>query len=189
VSAEITLLRHARTEANDTGAYMGDLDTPASDESLREAASMAGALGRRADAVVVTSPLRRAVATAAAIFPAHDVRVDHRLRERSLGEWQGMSHASVRSQWPQAFNADGPLDPRYTPPGGEEFAEFVERVAHFINESAQLKTPLIVVSHNGWIRTAQYVTGAIALTEIFAESIPYLVPLRLSLSTTSTQAG
>lgn len=52
----------------------------------------------------------------------------------------------------------GHLDVTVTPPGGEELDALIARVGGFLTELPAAGRA-VVVSHNGWIRTAQYLAG------------------------------
>ncbi|GAB2999515.1 histidine phosphatase family protein [Saccharothrix stipae] len=173
-------LRHAETKSNQSGTFMGSLDVPANPESLQLAKSIGSKL-RKEFHRAYASPLSRATETARAIFPDESIVIDDRLRERSLGQWEGMRVAEVRERSPEAF-VSGHMDARYTPPGGETFTEMRNRIIEFVNFLATQDEPekILVVSHNGWIRTTQNLVGCIAVQDIYLYSIPQLEPIRIN---------
>ncbi|RZU37789.1 alpha-ribazole phosphatase/probable phosphoglycerate mutase [Streptomyces sp. BK022] len=179
----LTVVRHAPTESNGAKVFMGCADVPATAEGLRSAASRAPVFRDLDCAPVFASPLSRAWETAAALFPDDVVRPDPRLVERDLGEWAGQPQSHVRAKFPQAFLSNGAMDPRFTPPGGETLDAFEARIRSFLQDAAELggASSPAAVSHNGWIRTAHYVLGMIAVEQIFAEGIPFLEPIDLDL--------
>ncbi len=168
----LVAVRHAETAWNRKKLFMGTLDVPLAP----------GALDRlppaiKAD-VVVCSPLTRARATAAALFPGREIVCDVRLRERHMGEWEGRSKADVRARHPELFPG-GHLDVRITPPSGESLAALLARVRSFLAElqPADGSGPSVVaVTHNGWIRAAQHVLGTAALDRFHAEPALHLLP-------------
>jgi broad specificity phosphatase PhoE len=178
VSVTVTVLRHAETASNASGIYMGSLDVPATDKGLAEAAALTGLQLERYDGLV-TSPLIRASATLEAIAPHRQIDSDLRLAERGLGDWEGVARVDVPALSPWAFSAEGMLDATVTPPNGEPFDRFCERISSFLSEKMERGIPVLAVTHNGWIRTARYLLGEIAVEQIFAEAEPYLVPLAL----------
>ena len=188
MSREITLVRHAPTAHNSSAHYMGQLDPPVDSDGM-EAALMAGKKDWALfTGLVLCSPLRRATASAAALFPAGQVQIDSRLQERGLGCWQGMSHAEAQAGWPEAFPTGSAIDPLFTPPDGEKFDDFVGRVADFLDDASRWGDVPLAVTHNGWIRTAMYLTGAISLQDIFREPVPHLQLVRLDLVGLTTTA-
>ncbi|RYQ43805.1 phosphoglycerate mutase [Bifidobacterium pseudolongum subsp. globosum] len=107
---------------------------------------------------VVSSDLFRAQQTAHAFADilGLDVHLDARLRERSFGQWEGMTREEIRERFPEGFRSwtahtGGELD--Y---GVESRADLGARGAATIADyvrHAQDPTPttLFVVSHGSWI--------------------------------------
>jgi probable phosphoglycerate mutase len=102
----LILWRHGQTAWNAGGRVQGQIDTPLSDTGLAQAAAAAPRLAALEPAVLVSSDLRRASTTMAALAALVDVPVayDPRLRERSFGEWEGLTHAEIGGTWPEAFD-------------------------------------------------------------------------------------
>ena len=108
---------------------------------------------------VVSSDLFRAQQTAHAFADilGLDVHLDARLRERSFGQWEGMTREEIRERFPEGFRSwtahtGGELD--Y---GVESRADLGARgaatIADYVRTHAQDPTPttLFVVSHGSWI--------------------------------------
>ena len=171
-------MRHAPTESNVRSFYMGNLDIPATERGLAEAARLRPVLEGKFSRVF-TSPLRRSADTASAIFPARMIVVDKRLRERGLGLWEGLAVDDVRKRYPEAFLPNLTMDASYTPPDGEMLEDLISRIKSFFSLLVELQEsgPVLIVTHNGWIRTAQYVCGEISLSSIYSESVPLLEPI------------
>lgn len=101
---------------------------------------------------VVTSPLRRARETAAALFPEHVPEVVRALAEQDFGDWDGRAYADA--SMPPGLDAAGIAG--FRPPGGESFADLLARVRPAIEELAKTHAnqSLAVVAHGGAIRAA-----------------------------------
>ncbi|MEV0566386.1 histidine phosphatase family protein [Dactylosporangium sp. NPDC050588] len=101
----LILWRHGQTSWNAGGRVQGQIDTPLSETGLAQAAAAAPRLAALEPAVLVSSDLRRASTTMDALAALVDVPVtrDPRLRERSFGEWEGLTHAEIGATWPEAF--------------------------------------------------------------------------------------
>jgi probable phosphoglycerate mutase len=102
----ILLVRHGQSEWNAAGRWQGQQDPPLTDLGRRQARAAADALGT-VDAVFA-SDLQRALETATIIASALGVLpvlVDQGFRERSAGEWEGLTRAEIEEAWP------GYLDP------------------------------------------------------------------------------
>ena len=111
------LLRHGDTRLSPEHRFSGLRDLPLSASGTRQAQAAACRLatGAPIDAVV-SSPLQRAVGTAA-IAAA----------ETDFGDWDGFTLAEIQQQWPAAAAA-WRRDPEQAPPGGESFADTAHRV-------------------------------------------------------------
>lgn len=113
------------------------------------------------DAVLVTSPLLRARQTLAAILAGRDVPppppiVEPRFAEQHFGRWQGRTWNEIA-----AFDAEAHAwfwrDPTANaPPGGESFAQQIERTeAGIAALTAQMAgRDIVCVAHGGTIRAA-----------------------------------
>lgn len=181
-TAALTLYRHAPTDSNGAGVYMGSRDLPPTDAGLAAAATALRDCGDRFTRFYC-SPLQRAARTAEAMFQGASIEADPRLAERSLGRWEGMAHADVRERHPEAFLSSGHLDPRFTPPGGEDLTTFLTRITDFLAQMSRLEGSecIVAVSHNGWIRSALHLTGSFPAEEIFAASVPFAMPVPIPL--------
>jgi ribonuclease H / adenosylcobalamin/alpha-ribazole phosphatase len=124
------LLRHGDTRLSPEHRFSGLCDLPLSGDGARQAKAAACRLasGARIDAIV-TSPLRRAAATAAiaASELGLPTTTDDDLRETDFGEWEGFTLAEIQRRWPAAAAA-WQHDPQLAPPGGESFADTARRV-------------------------------------------------------------
>jgi broad specificity phosphatase PhoE len=179
---KIALVRHAPTRSNVADIYMGQLDAPACASGLATAAATVFPVQELMPFDLFTSPLTRASATASCLLPHHRLVVDERLRERSLGVWEGMSHRDVRERWPEAFPG-GVLDATFTAPGGERLDDFASRVGQFLRDAASRPDGnSVAITHNGWIRVAMWLFGILKVEEIFQEEQPHLAPVVFDLS-------
>src|SRR5882757_6373335 len=124
------LLRHGDTRLSPEHRFSGLRDLPLSAIGTRQAQAAACRLatGAPIDAVI-SSPLQRAVATAA--IAGRDLGltavIDDDLRETDFGEWEGFTLAEIQQRWPAAV-ASWQHDPQQAPPGGESFADTANRV-------------------------------------------------------------
>lgn len=175
---QITLVRHAQTLSNVSNTYMGGTDSPATPEGLEAAKSLRNVLDLPSFAACFSSPLSRAHDTLKAIGPRTDILLDDRLSERNLGAWEGMRKSDVRRKFPNAFSPSGVFDPTFVPPQGETLEAFSERIAGFLNDIRERTNgTVLIVTHNGWIRTMRYLLGEIAREDIFSEDEHHLTPI------------
>jgi len=124
------LLRHGDTELSPEHRFSGLRDLPLSADGNRQAHAAACSLatGDPID-TVVSSPLQRAVATAAIVADKLGLTsvIDDDLRETDFGDWEGFTLAEIQQRWPAAAAA-WRRDPDQAPPGGESFAATAHRV-------------------------------------------------------------
>ncbi len=174
----LTLIRHAPTVSNDSGIFMGSLDIPSSDESLRAACELGVALAHTEFTKYYSSPMLRARQSAEAIFPHAPVMYDKNLIERDLGSWGGKTKAAVRAECPQAFYPSGTMNPFFTPPAGEPLQQVIDRVKVFLDQVVQLEDDarIVAVTHNGIIRVIRCLIELRPFEQIFVEHEPHLEP-------------
>jgi len=107
---------------------------------------------------IITSPLQRCHAFAAALGERHalPVRIEPRFREVGFGAWEGRTPAQILAENAAEYHAfhDDPLCNR--PDGAEPLEEFGARVAEALAEllSDSAGRHLLVVAHAGVIRAA-----------------------------------
>lgn len=152
----IYLLRHGETEWNLARRYQGALDSPLTARGRMQATGMAerlaSILSQSPDGVaseyrLVSSPLARAVETASIVGAVLGlpVETDLRLRELSIGAWDGMTKAEIEAQFPGALEGGGRSDWYFRAPGGESFEAARQRVAAWLAETAD--QPTMAVAH------------------------------------------
>ncbi len=148
----LVVVRHGQTLDNAAGVWQGHRDSSLSDVGRDQALSAAPAIAAYRPQVVVSSDLERARHTAAAIGEACGlpVRLDRRLREIDVGEWQGRSTEQVRQSHPELFAAMGRGEDVRRGATGETVAELAVRVGAALEEVAAGLDPgrvAVVVGH------------------------------------------
>jgi probable phosphoglycerate mutase len=155
----LVMLRHGQTEFNADTRMQGQLDTQLSELGRAQAVAAAEVLGKRQPLLIVSSDLRRAYDTAVVLGERTGlpVRVDTRLRETHLGDWQGMTHAQIDAEVPGARLA-WREDASWSPHGGESRVDVAARSVPVIVELVAAEPdwgsddrPVVVVAHGGLI--------------------------------------
>lgn len=147
----LILLRHGQTELSVQRRFSGVGDPPLTAAGRGQARAAAERLARGAQLdAVITSPLRRARATAECVADQLGLTpaVDEAWRECDFGSFEGLTFTEVRERQPEALRA-WLADPATAPPGGESFAAVTERVAA-AREAIRVASPgrnVLVVSH------------------------------------------
>jgi probable phosphoglycerate mutase len=155
------MLRHGQTEFNAGSRMQGQLDTDLTDLGRSQALAAAEVLAKRQPLVIVSSDLRRAYDTAETLAQCCGlpVRVDHRLRETHLGDWQGLTHHEVDAGSPGARLAWRD-DARWAPHGGESRVDVADRSTPLVAElvagepewgADDAERPVVLVAHGGLI--------------------------------------
>ena len=150
------LVRHGATEFTAERRYSGRGDVPLSAIGRSQAEQIAGRLaamlGTETPAAIVSSPLSRCTATAAAIGSALPepvaVHVEPGLIECDFGQWEGKTFAEVNARWPDELTR-WLESTSVAPPGGESFVAVGDRVAQVATglRDAYPGVVLILVSH------------------------------------------
>jgi ribonuclease H / adenosylcobalamin/alpha-ribazole phosphatase len=144
------LLRHGETPLSPEGRFSGRGDPELTDKGTAQAHAAAVRFADREIAAVVSSPLRRATQTAAAVaeVTGADVVIDEDLAETDFGDWEGHTWAEIQANWPDAL-ARWQGDPALAPPGGESFTTVFDRVARARERLAAsyVGRTIVVVSH------------------------------------------
>jgi probable phosphoglycerate mutase len=148
----ILLVRHGETEWNLTRRYQGWSDSPLTRRGVAQAAAIGQALRALPDATgvpIVSSPLGRARRTAELIQAARidlaPIALDERLREISIGAWDGLDRDEIEVLSPGIFDGDGHHEWYFRTPDGETYDAFAGRVAAWLADTRE--RTVIVVAH------------------------------------------
>lgn len=120
----IVMWRHGQTRWNVEQRFQGHTDIPLDETGVVQAERAASLLASLRPSLIVSSHLRRAQDTAAALggLAGLDVLVDKDLRERGGGEWEGLTRAEIAAGWPVQYA-------EWEAPGGESVTDVADRVA------------------------------------------------------------
>lgn len=131
----LLLVRHGATSWNDEHRIIGRTDLPLSSAGREQARLVATRLAGESIAALYTSPLQRAVATAAGVSQACGLpyQVDERLRETDLGAWEGLTLGEAAARHGADLIA-WRADPAAAPTDGESPAHLLERVRSFLDD-------------------------------------------------------
>ncbi|MBV1705051.1 MAG: histidine phosphatase family protein [Hyphomicrobiales bacterium] len=168
----IIYVRHGETPWNVSGRLQGQRDIPL-DPAGREQAAAAGAsvktyLGADFDRTMAStaiwcSPLLRTretmeIALGAMGEAGRPFAMDDRLKEISFGDWEGMMWSEVDRIDPTAEARRARDKWGFVPPGGESYAQLVERIKPFFEA---LSGDALVVSHGGVARALMNLIGGL----------------------------
>ena len=152
MSGVIYLVRHGETEWNLVRRYQGWGDSPLTRRGVAQAEAIGRALARlpeAAEATICRSPLGRARRTAELIqaeLPSiAPIAFDERLREISIGAWDGLDRDEIAALRPGIFDGDGRHEWYFRTPDGETYETFAGRIGGWLGEQAA--EVRIVVAH------------------------------------------
>lgn len=130
------LVRHGEATANAAGLLLGRTDAPLTETGRAQAAAVGLRLGPVAR--LISSPLRRASDTAAALGTGLSAEIDDRWVEVDYGVFDGQPVGDLPTEIWRYWRED----PGYRPEGGESLAAVSARVAEACDE-------LFATDHDG----------------------------------------
>jgi broad specificity phosphatase PhoE len=190
----IYLVRHGQTVFNAERRFQGGVDSPLTPLGEAQARSVGRMLGNltagEKDWTLVSSPLGRARQTAAIIHAemSHPgtVEFDERLREISLGEWDGLTLPEIEKRRGQAVRPIVDQKHRnftkwwFEAPGGETFDSFFGRAQHWLIEAQARGEKLVVISHGGLGRMIRGAYLKLTQEQMFDLEVPQDAIFQLS---------
>ncbi len=149
----LLLVRHGQSTWNAEGRWQGHSDPPLSPLGERQARAAAPAVAKLGLTAVFSSDLLRARQTAELLAPpGFTPVVVPPLRERNVGEWEGLTRIEIDAQFP------GMRDAHESPPSFESDESLMARVLPalegIIGDLADDAVAL-VATHGGVIRTVE----------------------------------
>lgn len=145
MSSRVFLLRHARTAWNAERRFQGQADPPLDDVGRAQAYEAAALVAALDPDVLVSSDAMRAVQTAEPIaeITGVEVLVDQRLRERSLGHWEGLTRDEVAHRYPDEY-ADWIAGRDVSRRGGETRKQVAARALAAFSDLPDVATAVLV---------------------------------------------
>ncbi len=153
-------VRHGQTEWNVEGRAQGHLDSVLT----RQGRAQARAVGQRLKEVDISrlysSDLGRARQTAELIaeHTGHDIITNPRLREKSMGIFEGLTRPEMEEKYLEEVTRYFTGDPDYIAPHGESEQQFFERNAACFEElsASHHGETILVVTHGGVLKNLFY---------------------------------
>lgn len=173
----IDLLRHGQTVADDI--LRGRIDVPLSDQGYQQmrdrvAPYMLDGLPWQQ---LISSPLQRCARFASDLGQEHGfpVKIDHGFLEMDFGDWDGRSFEDLRGENPELFARIWREPQKYSPPNGESFEEFVQRITAAWNQllAEHQGQHVLLICHGGVIRALLTTIMQTPLTSLSRIEVPY----------------
>jgi probable phosphoglycerate mutase len=170
----IFLVRHGETEWNRARRYQGWGDSPLTPAGVAQAEALGlrlATLPEAAAAEIVASPLGRARQTAEIIARCLDrdapLRLDERLREISLGSWDGLMRKEVRARLGTRF---AEWEWYFMTPDGERYEAFAARLAAWLLDAGE--GPIVAVAHGVATRVLRGLYGGLPRATALRLAVP-----------------
>ena len=143
---ELWLFRHGETEWSLSGAHTGRTDLPLTDAGRQRAAAIGRYLAGRQFALVLTSPMERAMETCRLAGYGDVAQIDPNLQEWDYGDYEGRKTADIRKERPGWFLwRDGV-------PNGETIEQVVERAEAAIDRAMKAGGDVALFAHGHILR-------------------------------------
>ncbi|MDD5418209.1 MAG: histidine phosphatase family protein [Candidatus Nanoarchaeia archaeon] len=145
---EIYLMRHAETEENEKEIYIGQQDGNLSKSGLKQAQSK-----KLPDYdVIICSDLKRAKQTAEIINKNNKpVIFTSLLRERSIGDWEGIKKQEFKEKW----KSKNEKDCEFKPGNGESYIDVLERFKKTVSLAEKTEhNRIFMITHGRLIKIA-----------------------------------
>jgi probable phosphoglycerate mutase len=150
----IYLVRHGQTEFNRISRLQGHMDSPLTplgiDQAGRVGTLLKSLVGDPAGWIIEASSLGRTVHTAKIIaeaMGAGDIVLEDRLREVSMGSWDGLTVDEIAVLAPEAVAAAKRSSLFFQSPDGETYDGMCARIRSWLDEALADGRPRIAVSH------------------------------------------
>lgn len=146
VETRLILVRHGQTDWSASGRHTGWTDIRLNDAGRRQADLLAARLRGESFALVLSSPLSRALDTCRAVGLGDRAVIDPDLREWNYGEVEGRTTDEIREERPGWTIWAGPV------PGGETVEEVGSRVDRVIERALAAEGDVAIFGHGHCLR-------------------------------------
>ena len=181
--ARLLLTRHGETVWHGENRYVSFTDIELTETGREQARALVRCAHREQPALIVCSPLVRAIETARPAVEACglDLKLDDRLREVDFGEWEGRTLGEIREANASAVDRfeEDPVEHGF--PGGEPLPKAAQRALEVLREldRAYAGQTVLVVAHNTLIRLGLCELVGIPLKD-YRRRVPRLVNAAIS---------
>jgi probable phosphoglycerate mutase len=142
----VLLVRHGETEWSRSGQHTSRTDLPLLDEGRARAEALARRLAGRRFALVLSSPMTRALETARLAGLTDELEITEDLHELGYGEYEGLTTAGIRVERPGwDLWTDGS-------PGGEPLADAAARADRIIERAENAGGDVALFGHGHFLR-------------------------------------
>lgn len=152
----ILAIRHGETDWNRSQRIQGHTDIALNDLGLAQARLLGMTLREQAIDAIYVSDLQRTRQTAQAVLDHAQganlhLRLDPQLRERSFGNFEGLTWKQISERWPEQSERWRRRDAEFGADGGEKLGDFYQRSIAALSAiaAAHPGQTVAVVTHGG----------------------------------------
>ncbi len=182
MSVQFFLIRHGETEWNSQGIYQGQLDSCLTDLGRKQAQALGERLSKYTFDAVYSSDLGRCKETLQYLFAKNALQMKScvfhpGLRERHLGDFQGLGWKESSEKYPEDFKKFESRELEHRIPGGGEsivdkHQRFMDAFVDIANRHEQQR--VLVISHGGAVDSLIRETLNLPLNSSRAYELPNL---------------
>jgi broad specificity phosphatase PhoE len=172
----VILIRPGETTWNKMGRWQGIVQVPLDDHGRAQATRLAHFIRNIGIEALYSSDLRRARDTAEIISEklGFDPHYEQRLRERNMGQWQGLTLREIMDWYPDEYDRLLQEPHTYQIPGGESRRQVASRVSACFEDIVGRGGDVVgIISHTTSIKT------------LLADLVPECEPYDMSFSNMS----
>jgi probable phosphoglycerate mutase len=188
----ILLVRHGETEWNRARRHQGRFDSPLTERGVAQARAIGRLLASLPEAraaPIVASPQGRARRTAEIIREelggGGALRLDKRLREHSVGSWDGLTYSEIEARSPGIFDGEGSHEWYFRPAGSEPYQALAARLGAWFSEQDEASST-IVIAHGLVSRVLRGLYAGLPRAEALMLPVPQDRVFRLSAGVVDT---
>ncbi len=150
-------IRHARTDSNSRGRYMGWVDEDIDPAETGATEAVARSLADAKISAIYASPLRRARQTAGPLSDRLNLEITtyDGFGEMRMGAWEGMTQKAIAEQYPSEWRIWREDPARLRMPGRESLDDVQRRVARAMDDVTETGHEVVAVfTHDVVVRLA-----------------------------------
>jgi broad specificity phosphatase PhoE len=151
---EIWLMRHGETEWSRSGQHTSRTDLPLTPDGEKRAVAVKKILSGKQFALVLSSPMRRALETSR--LAGYDAETSDDLREWDYGKYEGLTTREIQKKVPQWTIWTG------DPAGGETIGQVGARADRVISRALQANGDVALFGHGHMLRVLGARWGGLA---------------------------
>ncbi|MDP2892075.1 MAG: histidine phosphatase family protein [Bacillota bacterium] len=149
---KLVIIRHGETIWNNEMRTQGITDIPLSEKGRRQALSACEAVNQYGVSCAYSSPLKRALDTAAIILQGTGIEAEARpeLMELAFGIWEGMTFYDIKEHYPDKVELWRDFPHRFSVRGSERLHAAQRRIRAFIEYAGRCheNDTVLVVTHS-----------------------------------------